>query len=120
MPKIEKILEANATVTVRFLKRDGTVLEKLYERGAADAEEVSGLLRGEQQPLRGDKDGLALAHHVDDLVKDAVDLPREGHLLAVRPKEQARLYVTLKKTCQVEQMVEVFRGEGEVLVLASL
>ena len=61
-------------MAVWLLKGDGTVLEELDEGGAAHSEEVGCFLGGEQQSLRGDEDGLALAHDLDNLTKDAVDL----------------------------------------------
>ncbi len=47
--EVEKVLESHAAVPVGLLKRDGSVLEQLDEGRPAHAEEVGGLLRGEQQ-----------------------------------------------------------------------
>lgn len=51
--------------------------------GPADPEEVGGLPCREQHALRCPECRLALAHDVDDLAQDSVDLGRERNLLAV-------------------------------------
>lgn len=95
---------------VWFLEGDGAVLEELDQGGAADPEEVGRLLSREEQPLGGNKGGLALTHDIDHLTQDAVNLGWERYLLVVGAQEKAGLGVALDRAGHVEELVEVLGG----------
>jgi hypothetical protein len=116
--EVDEVLEADPAMAIRLLESDGSVFEKLDQGGAAYSKEVGRLLGGEEQALGRDESGLALAHDLDDLAEDAVDLGGEGDLLAVRSEEQAGLGVALDEAGQVEQLAEILGREDNVLVAA--
>ena len=57
------------------------------------------------------RDCLALAHGLDHLDHDSVDLLGQRHLLAVRAEQQGWLGVVLKEPAQVQQGVRSLGGK---------
>lgn len=70
--------------------------------------------------MGGDDGGFALAHDLDDLAQDTVDLSGEGDLLAVGAEEQAGFAVALDEAGQVEELVEILGREDHVVVSAMV
>ena len=94
------------------LEGNSTRFQELDEGGAADAEEVRGLL-GRQQLVDGcDGDRSALRHSANDVNERAVRLHREADGLAVRPDKHGRLSHPLQEVGQVEHGFEVLGGQG--------
>lgn len=75
----------------RALEGDPTGLQELDQGGAADAEEVRGLLGGQQLVDGRDGDRPTLRQGADDVDQHTVRLHREADGLTVRPDERGRL-----------------------------
>lgn len=72
--EVDEVLEADAAVPVWLLERHGARFEELDEGWPAHSKEVGRLLGSEERPLGGDEGGFALAHDLDDMAQNPVDL----------------------------------------------
>ena len=104
VPVLDDVGELDPEVPTRCgaLEGDLTGLQELDEGGAADAEEVRGLLGGRQLVDGCDGDRSALRHGADDVDERAVRLHRETDGLTVRPDECGRPRRLPQEAGQVE------------------